>query len=280
MASFTAKLLLPLGRETVSVQYEVEKNEINAGLEYPKVEEQKKRTETINSITLSGDGLENRFTTSLNGILTSKYSPIDMDSNSAQSARLQLVLTYTVKEYKAFFDSYKGELLYETEPKETESIEEIERGEINGLWYELHYEELSGESGGYIYWHSVYEIIYIQDWILYDENQYTITKTFTYYKSPAIFNFANCESGNQWRVDYGINSLIININSFPAYATQWKAWKNQSNPSSPCPSFDSPLSANNLNQIYTYVGLTGNFSSGDPISADMFKGLANAINNA
>lgn len=275
MASFTAELIKP-DRTTVSVQYEVEKNEINADLKQPEVVGQKKRTETINSITLSGDGLENRSTTSLNGILTSKYSPIDIDSNSAQSARLQLILTYTVKEYEAFFDSQIGELLYETVKEETESIEGLGDLVINDEFHEFQF-ELS-ESGGYRYWYRVYKIIYIQDWILYNENQYTITKTFIYYKSPAIFNFANCESGNQWRVDYGINSLIININSFPAYATQWKAWKNQSNPSSSCPSFDSPLSANNLNQIYTYVGLTGNFSSGDPISADMFKGLANAIN--
>lgn len=274
MASFTAELIKP-DRTTVSVQYEVEKNEINADLKQPEVVGQKKRTETINSITLSGDGLENRSTTSLNGILTSKYSPIDIDSNSSQSARLQLVLTYTVKEYEAFFDSYIGELLYETVKEETESIEGLGDLVINDEFHEFQF-ELS-ESGGYRYWYRVYKIIYIQDWILYNENQFTITKTFTYYKSPATFNFENCESGKQWRVDYGINSLITNINSFPAYATQWKAWKYQSNPSS-CPSFDSPLSANNLNQIYTYVGLTGNFSSGDPISADMFKGLANAIN--
>ena len=118
------------------------------------------------------------------------------------------------------------------------------------------------------------------NWIIVLENESVTQTVGTYYKSPAQFNFENCVSGKQWRVDAGINSLIRNINSFPDYATQWKAWKNQPNPSSPCPSFDSPLSADNLNSIYTYVGKTGNFNSGDPISAAMFNDLADAINNA
>ena len=279
MASFSRAELIQPGKKTVSVQYTVEKNEINANLNQPDAVGQKKRTETINSITLSGDGLiDPQSTTDLSGIVKSDYLRIDMDSNSAQSARLQLVLTYTVKEYEAFFDSYKGELLYETVKEEAESIEGLGDRVINDEFHEFQF-ELS-ESGGYRYWYRVYKIIYIQDWILYNENQFTITKTFIYYKSPAAFSFENCVSGKQWRVDSGINSLIRNINSFPAYATQWKAWKDQPNLSSPCPNFDSPLSANNLNQIYTYVEQPGNFKSGDPISAAMFNDLADAINNA
>ena len=277
MASFNRAELIQPGKKTVSVQYTVEKNEINANLNQPDAVGQKKRTETIDSITLSGDGLiDPQSTTDLSGIVKSDYLRIDMDSNSAQSARLQLVLTYTVKEYEAFFDSYNGDLLYETVKEEAESIEGLGDRVINGEFHNFQFESI--ESGGYRYWYEVYKIIYIQDWILYNENQFTITKTFTYYKSPATFNFANCERGNQWRVDAGINSLITNINSFPAYATQWKAWKYQSNPSH-CPSFDSPLSANNLNSIYAYVGKTGNFNPGDPISAAMFNGLADVINN-
>lgn len=279
MKSFTAKLVQPVGRITVSVQYEAKKDEINEKLEQPTVEGQKKRTETIKSITLSGDDLINHpSTTSLNGTLISRYDPIKMYSNSAKSASLKLELIYTVREYEAFFDSYNGDLLYETEKEEAESIEGLGDRVINGEFHDFQFESI--ESGGYRYWYKVYEIIYIQDWILYNENEFSITKTFIYYKSPAAFNFENCVSGKQWRVDSGINSLITNINSFPAYATQWKAWKDQPNLSSPCPSFDSPLSANNLNSIYAYVGKTENFNPGDPISAAMFNDLADAINNA
>lgn len=277
MASFSTAELMKPGRKTVSVRYTVKKDEINEKLEQPRDEGQKKRTETIESIILSGDGLEYLFTTGLSGTLTSSYSPIKMYSNSAKSASLKLELTYTVREYEAFFDSYNGDLLYETVKEETESIEELGDRVINGEFHDFQFESI--ESGGYRYWYEVYEIIYIQDWILYNENQFTITKTLTYYKSPEKFNFENCVSGKQWRVDSGINSLIRNINSFPAYATQWKAWKDQPNLSSPCPNFDSPLSANNLNSIYAYVGKTGNFNPGDPISAAMFNDLADVINN-
>lgn len=117
------------------------------------------------------------------------------------------------------------------------------------------------------------------NWIIISSNESVTQTVGTYYKSPAKFDFMDCVSGKQWRVDAGINSLITNINSFPDYATQWKAWKDQPNLSSPCPSFDSPLSANNLNSIYAYVGKTGNFNPGDPISAAMFNGLADVINN-
>lgn len=117
------------------------------------------------------------------------------------------------------------------------------------------------------------------NWIIVSENESVTQTVGTYYKSPAKFDFKNCERGKQWRVDAGINSLITNINSFPDYATQWKAWKDQPNLSSPCPSFDSPLSANNLNSIYAYVRKTGNFNPGDPISAAMFNSLADVINN-
>ena len=279
MASFSTAELMKPGRKTVSVRYTVKKDEINEKLEQPREEGQKKRTETIKSITLSGDDLINHpSTTSLNETLISRYDPIKMYSNSAKSASLKLELIYTVREYEAFFDSYNGDLLYETKKEEAESIEGLGDRVINGEFHDFQFELI--ESGGYRYWYEVYKIIYIQDWILYNENQFTITKTFTYYKSPAQFDFMDCVSGKQWRVDAGINSLITNINSFPDYATQWKAWKDQPNLSSPCPNFDSPLSANNLNQIYTYVEQPGNFKSGDPISADMFTDLADAINNA
>lgn len=116
------------------------------------------------------------------------------------------------------------------------------------------------------------------DWTDWSISPKSVTQTVgTYYKSPAKFDFMNCERGKQWRVDAGIDSLIENINSFSAYATQWKAWKYQLNPSS-CPRFNSPLSANNLNSIYAYIGQSGNFNPGDPISADMFNNLAKAIN--
>ncbi len=116
------------------------------------------------------------------------------------------------------------------------------------------------------------------NWIIVSSNESVTQTVGTYYKSPAKFDFENCVSGRQWRVDDGINSLITNINSFSAYATQWKAWKYQSNPSSSCPNFDSPLSADNLNDIYDYVERTEEFKPGDPISAAMFNNLADAIN--
>lgn len=285
MASFSTAELMKPGRKTVSVRYTVKKDEINADSKQPITFDEEKKIETIKSITLSGYGLINpQSTTDLSGIVESEYSQIDIDSNGGgapQSAILILVLTYTVQEYRAsYVCSVQGELIGKTEKKETESIEGIEWGEIDGLWYELCYEKLSGESGGYLYWHEIYELIDLYEWEKKDNEKWlTTTHTVgTYYKSPAAFNFANCERGQKWRVDDGIDSLITNINSFPAYATQWKAWKHQSNPSS-CPSFDSPLSANNLNSIYAYVGKTGNFNPGDPISAAMFNGLADVINN-
>lgn len=98
------------------------------------------------------------------------------------------------------------------------------------------------------------------------------------YPRPANFTFNNCESGKQWKVDEGINSLITNIQDFYLYATQWKSWKQQS-AANQCSQFDSPISAARMNEISNYVGASGSYSQGDKVSAAMFNNLASAINN-
>lgn len=100
-----------------------------------------------------------------------------------------------------------------------------------------------------------------------------------FYTQPEKFVFINCESGKQWLVENGINSLITNIEDFADAATAWKKWKNQSSQSS-CPSFFSndKITATQMNAVYQYVGLSEKWNSGDQISAAMFNNLANQIN--
>lgn len=100
----------------------------------------------------------------------------------------------------------------------------------------------------------------------------------TYYKSPTNFTFNNCSSGQKWKVNEGLQSLITNIYDYPNFATQWKAWSTQSSVSS-CPTFNKGnLSASNLNSIYNYVNGTTPYSSGQTVAASMFNNLASAIN--
>lgn len=116
----------------------------------------------------------------------------------------------------------------------------------------------------------------------YTTTSSTLTQTLSgndiLYPRPANFTFNNCESGKQWKVDEGINSLITNIQDFYLYATQWKSWKQQS-AASQCSQFDSPISAVRMNEINNYVGASGSYSQGDKVSAVMFNNLASAINS-
>ena len=116
----------------------------------------------------------------------------------------------------------------------------------------------------------------------YTTTSSTLTQTLSdndiLYPRPANFTFNNCESGKQWKVDEGINSLITNIQDFYLYATQWKSWKQQS-AASQCPQFDSPISAAQMNEINNYVSASGSYSKGDQVSAVMFNSLASAINS-
>lgn len=101
----------------------------------------------------------------------------------------------------------------------------------------------------------------------------------TYYKSPANFTFNNCSSGQKWKVNDGLQSLITNIYDFTDYATQWRYWMEQSNLSGPCPAWaKSSLTANNLNSIHDYVVTGKTYSSKQIVSADMFNSLATKIN--
>lgn len=101
----------------------------------------------------------------------------------------------------------------------------------------------------------------------------------TYYKSPANFTFNNCSSGQKWKVNDGLQSLITNIYDFTDYATQWRYWMEQSNLSGPCPAWaKGPLTANNLNSIHDYVVTGKTYSSKQTVSADMFNSLATKIN--
>ena len=108
----------------------------------------------------------------------------------------------------------------------------------------------------------------------------TLTQTVgTYYKSPASFTFNNCSSGQQWKVNDGLQSLITNIYDFPDYATQWRYWIEQSNLSGPCPIWTKgSLTASNLNSIHDYVVTGKTYSSKQIVSADMFNSLATKIN--
>lgn len=98
-----------------------------------------------------------------------------------------------------------------------------------------------------------------------------------FYPRPKEFYFINCEPGKQWRVDLGLQTLITNIYEFQEYANQWQAWKKQEEYSN-TPSFDSPLSAANINSIYSSLGHSGGYSSGNEVRASIFKGLESIIN--
>ena len=112
---------------------------------------------------------------------------------------------------------------------------------------------------------------------------FTDPKSIKFYPRPQKFLFDNCRnSGGQWLIDKGINApypygLIYNLTEFQRYANQWMAWKLQ-NSYTRCPEFDSPLSAVGINSIYSTLGKTSNYKSGDPVSVNIFQGLENIIN--
>lgn len=126
---------------------------------------------------------------------------------------------------------------------------------------------------------------YTESWYSYAWNSGTtssISKSFTFYAPPEAFSFTNCEQGKTWLVSEGINKkLITNLTNFQAVAKRWKQWKNQSSQDA-CPSFDSPLSAKRMDEIYRYMNIIAaeesKFSQGDKISAAMFNNLATKIN--
>lgn len=104
------------------------------------------------------------------------------------------------------------------------------------------------------------------------------TATLTIYTPPLNFSFLNCASGNTWKVEDGLQSLITNIKDFQTYATIKKKWLAQSDNVSTCPSWASPLTAENINSLYAYVGGSSSYSAGDTITAAMFNNLAAALN--
>ena len=112
---------------------------------------------------------------------------------------------------------------------------------------------------------------------------HTNSMSIQFYPRPPKFLFDNCRAkGGQWLVDKGINApypdgLIYNLTEFQDYANQWMAWKRQNSYIS-CPEFDSPLSAARINSIYSTLGKTSNYKSGDPVSVNIFQGLENIIN--
>lgn len=71
---------------------------------------------------------------------------------------------------------------------------------------------------------------------------------------------------------------IQNMDDFQAAAEAWYKWKNGTTKT--CPSWDDgtgKLTAAQVNKIFAYVGLTGGYSQGDPISFDIFSKLQNRI---
>ena len=71
---------------------------------------------------------------------------------------------------------------------------------------------------------------------------------------------------------------IRNMNDFQSAAEAWYKWKNGT--AKTCPSWDDgtgKLTAAQVNKIFAYVGLTGGYSQGDPISFDIFSKLQNRI---
>ena len=109
------------------------------------------------------------------------------------------------------------------------------------------------------------------------------SNSFTFYAPPEEFSFTNCKQGATWLVSDGINkNLITNLTNFQAVAKRWKQWKNQAAQETACPSFDSPLSAKRMDEIYRYMNIItaeqSKFSQGEKISAAMFNDLATKIN--
>lgn len=115
------------------------------------------------------------------------------------------------------------------------------------------------------------------------QTAFTNSMSIDFYPRSPKFLFDNCrDSGGQWLIDKGINApypygLIYNLTEFQDYANQWMAWKRQNSYIS-CPEFDSPLSAARINSIYSTLGKTSNYKSGNPVSVDIFQGLENIIN--
>lgn len=108
------------------------------------------------------------------------------------------------------------------------------------------------------------------------------SESFTFYAPPEAFSFKNCTQGATWLVSEGINkTLITNLTDFQAVAKRWKQWKNQTTADA-CPSFDSPLSAKRMDEIYRYMNIItaeeSKFSQEEIISAAMFNNLATKIN--
>lgn len=138
---------------------------------------------------------------------------------------------------------------------------------------------------GNVFYLALYDEV-VREWSI---NWGTIQTAFTnsmsiqFYPRPPEFLFDNCRnSGGRWLVDKGINApypdgLIYNLTEFQGYANQWMAWKLQ-NSYTRCPEFDSPLSAVGINSIYSTLGKTSNYKSGDLVSVNIFQGLENIIN--
>lgn len=167
---------------------------------------------------------------------------------------------------------------------------------MNGVGYFTSFIEEVTTTAGYQYYpvynsttqvYDAYRIpVYRQDlsdwgswtsWETVSSNNALTQTVGTYYKSPKNFTFNHCSSGQKWKVNEGLQSLITNIYDFSDYATQWKAWDTQSSVSS-CPNFNrGNLSASNLNSIYNYVNGTSPYSSGEIVAASMFNNLASAI---
>ena len=121
----------------------------------------------------------------------------------------------------------------------------------------------------------------------YDKKVSTSTQTLekvvskSFFGPPLDFTFNNCTKNEKWKITESISTLITNINDFQKEAKKWKQWKDQSTPKEDCPSFSDGtyLSANQLNAIYKYVGLSSSYKKGDRVTALMFNTLADRINS-
>ena len=205
--------------------------------------------------------------------------------NGTTISKLKCKLTCEYREGEWEVVSKEEEILREGETPNKNEIptdykDAIEK--INGEWVRefINVDKQYSEFNGVVNWTwQVKKIteIYEFQWGEGGKDEYELELDF--YPHPAEFIFKNCAPGNQWKINEGINKkLITNLTDFRSYANQWCAWKNQQSFTG-VPQFVSPLSASNLNAIYSALGHSRSYQTGDRVSADMFNGLANIINS-
>lgn len=124
----------------------------------------------------------------------------------------------------------------------------------------------------------------------------TANCTFYPYPYPGvnspIFQFLYSNIDRKWKANGYINDLVTNLNEFIIKVQQWGNWWGNAYdtkvPSLTQGNFNNRLSAQGVNSMYEYFGyppnyptrsvdgniLTGEFTQGEPVSEELFIGLA------